>query len=240
MKYFKFYKGKKYNIDAVKNFKFFASLPMFFNDPFEGLMQVTSPEMQARVNEIRNRTCTRRAVVCLSHAESDDLIKENIQMWSHYANNHQGFCVEYNDNILDGLTELKDEKKQWKLHDTENIYMNVEYTNDLFPVSDIGYPDDFVAALGHKETNWKREQETRLVYRFPYGKDERNISKNRDGAYISIAKKEKAMNAIYLGACASLKKYSPLIAFAERYSIPCYKMELSHTEFKLEIKSLPI
>lgn len=233
MKYFKFYSNRNRNFNSVKNFELYASLCEEFNDPFEGLVQNDRKEMTSRVCEAVKQLRTRRAVVCLAHAETNDFVRESIQMWANYSS-HEGFCVEYNDKILDTFKPFKDMGRNIRMNETEDVFMDVEY-GEFYPVQEIDLPDWHVTALGHKERKWEYEQETRLIVRFPpINNSNRRLSKKGNGIHIPIP--EKSVEAIYLGLKASKFRYATLVKFAREHNIPCYRMRLSHQSYKLDLE----
>ncbi len=241
MKYFKFYsdkvdnQGNHYVLDTVTNFKLFASLLCTFNDPFEGLVTASSPEYLPRVKETIDRLHTRRAVVCLSHAEKEDFVKQNIQMWAHYADNHKEFCIEYNEKILQGLTQVRDDKLGIR---NENVWMDVEYVREMTNVSAIDQPDDFVAAIGRKEEKWKYENETRFIYRFILDEKLSENGNRKLGNHVSICK--DAVDAIYIGLQAPNDLSERLRQFAFENHIPCYRMIFSPHSYSLEVRNVSI
>ena len=56
-----------------------------------------------------------------------NFIKDNHLMWTHYAEEHKGFCIEYNDNILSGF-------KDYELvrNIQENIWVRMYYNEFIY------------------------------------------------------------------------------------------------------------
>lgn len=171
----------------------------------------------------------------------------SILMWSHYANYHKGFCVEYNFKEL-GI----------KNYLTRCIFP-VFYTNTVFdlgkyyPRSDKGFEDVlsnfmnginineirdgltfperntktnnmalFYASL-HKYNGWDYEKEWRYV--FPYKRSDKQI-------YINVPKP----TAIYLGS--EISKESPenkeaILEIGRKRNINVYQMQMESSEFRL-------
>ena len=222
MKYFKFYSDKKYNVEAVTKFKFFACLASKLNDPDEGKVGIPFLEYEAKANESMQQARTRRSVVSFFRAESRKEMVTSSYMWANYANYDKGFCVEYNEKIFEGLTQLKGSKCP---HLTEDVYLDVEYGPELIVSSEIGqlnYMDD---TLGHKRKKWEVEQETRLVFRYPpiKGKGE----KLENGALIPISGQKDAFSALYIGAFTPDDIRIALVDFCHKYDIPCFQMQIS-------------
>ncbi len=86
-------------IEAVKNNTIWGSTYSQFNDPYEaqftylskddfddmGFPEGTEALWQSVITSIRNHITT----ICFTQNP------DNMSMWSNYANNHQGFCIEY-------------------------------------------------------------------------------------------------------------------------------------------------
>lgn len=91
---------------------------------------------EARLNFIKTVRSTFR-VSCFSQKN------DSILMWSHYANSHKGFCLEYDFKMLKELITLP---------------LPVKYSNDL--PNDI---DDKLKLIFTKSKEWSYEEEWRLV-----------------------------------------------------------------------------
>lgn len=231
MRYYKFYSNKNQNIESITKFRLFASLPDNLNDPFEGLIGVPSIEFKPHAEEIISRIKTRRCICCLSHSESKSFVEESIQMWAFYANNHKGFCVEFNESILEGLTELKENSNEEDVKTTEDVYADVQYGLNLLYVPNT-FQGTFEAALCHKETKWEIEQETRLIFRYPPINNGYMMKKGK-GILIPIKKRECSINSIYLGCRATKIVSNALRKFAAKYNIPCYMTYPSPDSYRL-------
>lgn len=109
--------------------------------------------------------------------DSDEEMLKNIVMWSHYADNHKGFCVKYKIDEKDPVV-----KKLFKVDYTQTERLSMlelkELMNDIN--SDKSY-EILTKRLLHKYYQWEYEQEFRLitkdgfvkkekggVYQFPY------------------------------------------------------------------------
>lgn len=73
--------------------------------------------------------------------------RTNILMWSHYANSHQGFVIEFHADLIDDI-ELKKVK-----YSNERDYLTFEDIND----------NSFDNIFYKKSTEWKYEQEYRAI-----------------------------------------------------------------------------
>jgi hypothetical protein len=111
------------------------------------LRQEEKDELNKNFEDIQ-RKIFRAGVYTLSQTNS------NILLWAHYADSHQGFCIEYDrapDNILGNFDVTKP----------------VDYS-EYFPVihlSDLRYSEDPISkVLMSKSRNWRYEKEWRLFY----------------------------------------------------------------------------
>lgn len=172
--------------------------------------------------------------------------KESILMWSHYANNHEGFCVEYN-------------FKELEINNPINRFIfPVNYTKSVFDVSkNLVIPDKefddilkeyldeidinrilkglmlpernkntnnmviFYSAL-NKSMEWCYEREWRYV--FPY----KDLSNKMEPLKLPKPK------SIYLGAEICKENYEKILKIGKERGINVYKMSLKPSEFALE------
>ena len=153
-------------------------------------------------------------------------IYDSILMWSHYANNHEGFCIEYN-FTNPGIHPI-----------TTNLLFPVYYQENLFDASKfvehmiINTPEQnrsinvefninmniYAAIVKAKE--WEYEKEWRYV--FPY-----IIS--QDPMILRVPEPK----AIYLGAKISNKNKNKAIEIAETRNFEVHQMELDSSKFSL-------
>ncbi|MFP3153311.1 DUF2971 domain-containing protein [Lachnospiraceae bacterium ZAX-1] len=99
-KYFGLNKDKTLNlqkIQCIAENKLYLSDFNSFNDPFEGKYFVFNGDKlskkgwdKSQIEEFINGLTALWRVTCLS-----DTNEQNMPMWAYYANNHEGFCVEY-------------------------------------------------------------------------------------------------------------------------------------------------
>ncbi len=168
---------------------------------------------------------------------------QSILMWSHYANNHQGFCIEYNftelginhpitrfiypviykDTIFDLAEYIKSSDKEFDdilFKFTEGIHKFLD--GFKFPERNKNFNNMAItyAAL-NKFKDWSYEKEWRLV--LPY----RNIKKFM---YIRVPKPKK----IYLGAKISKKNRKKILEIGKTRNIDIYEISMKHNEFILE------
>ncbi|WP_434771155.1 DUF2971 domain-containing protein [Pseudomonas entomophila] len=152
----------------------------------------------------------------LTHVCSFCETPNSILMWAHYAENHTGFCVEY-DFTSEGSNSLN----------TRFLYP-VYYSKDLHDHSkhmiDIdrskANPLSIVLPAITKSTEWSYEKEWRLVYSNGVMKRPQSL------------KVPKAVR-VYAGVKISEEHYQILQEKCRDLDIPIHKMKMSHTIFSV-------
>lgn len=157
-------------------------------------------------------------VVCLSE------VYDSMLMWSHYAKNHMGYCIEYD----------FEENDMYYRH----LYP-VTYTKDRYVISkaDIqnGSNDLIYKTTCRKSDVWAYEKEWRIVIA--------NLNKVMpqeldcpNGKYVLDLKSN--IKAFYLGAKASDNFKEAMIQFGMENNIAVYEMVLSSETYELEAKRM--
>ncbi len=174
------------------------------NIPYNLTSEEQLKKVQNRWNEIVNET-NKRLRIC-----SFSLINDSLLLWSHYSNEHKGFCVEY-DFLDDGSIRpfIQPIIYRDKVH---KIEIFEEYTTM-----------QMIASSLIKSSDWQYEQEWRLT-----------IFKQKDDFphKISVPKPK----AIYLGTRFDLNETSlkeELIDYSRSNNIPLIKMKKHPNEFRL-------
>lgn len=213
MSYYKFRGCNDLSLSMLRHQEiYFASLDEL-NDPFEGQFQIDD-----KVGDSFEQRLNHRRVYCVAHG--DRSFVENAElMWTHYADGHCGFCIEYNESLLDGFKEYKKpadfQQNVWmKVHyspsATEKIF---EYTNSDEAAADV---------LRTKKPDYVHENEVRLVI-------------HTNDALDSVRSVKGAVSAIYLGCRMDEVKMGRLKRIAEMLGVPCYKVERDKESFNLII-----
>lgn len=186
-------------------------------DEFLSVMKRIAARRDAKIVEgIAARL--RSSVKVCSFSELND----SILMWSHYADHHRGFCLEYPIHTI----PAQDIRRRLlfpvvysaALLDSTPIFERMAASkpfNNLFPVG----------ACLRKSPAWSYEKEWRLV--LPGG-----ILAEATTYAMPTA------SAIYLGAQASAEDGAKLTAIARQKGIHMFQMSLSRTQFKLEAAHL--
>lgn len=147
----------------------------------------------------------------------------SILMWSHYANNHQGFCIEY---------ETPDYSKE-----NENIYLNlfpVIYTDTRTSLTKLSLNWNATGSLSHsdiwdfykycllsKSLDWKYQQEWRLI-----SCDTLLTDQNYNCKFFKIKK-------VYLGNKMSAKDRLEIIDICKKQGIPYTGVTIALDQFNM-------
>lgn len=149
---------------------------------------------------------------------------DNILMWSHYADKHTGFCVEYD------MSKIKSQEAKLMLYPV--IYSkkrpllplsmfdfsdvkNVKIAEGIFPHADI------VEALLTKSNIWQYEEEWRIIHTLKNLQEQKLF--------------EDIITGIYLGANISPDNEEKMVKKANEKRVPVKKMRLIADKYELEL-----
>lgn len=181
------------------------------------LYQIQFPDKYIQANKM-DRTLTNldkrmsRAVDNMFRVVSLATDCKNRLMWSHYANGHKGFCVEYDFGI--------------KINDDYAFVLPVIYSNvrPKFPwrvfIEENSKPPfaDIMMALLTKDEAWSYEREWRVLIPSVLGKNE-------------VA--SPPITGIYLGALCSKKHKERISEIADELKVPLKQMVIDRGEYNL-------
>ena len=122
----------------------------------EELPQFDDPDFRNGVRNSMMREMKKWGICCFS------AVRDNILMWSHYANKHQGFCLEF-------ANERNDERFGVELRDDGQYEepmvsapLQVEYS-DIYPVANLIHDNVSKEIFLTKAKEWAYEEEWRLI-----------------------------------------------------------------------------
>lgn len=157
-------------------------------------------------------------VVCLSESYNSML------MWSHYAQNHKGFCIEYS------------------FEETDVIYKHlypVVYTKNRYAISKedmMGENTEWIyRSTCRKSDVWSYEQEWRIVTA-NFNRVIPQKLEYPDGKYMLDLKNN--ITAFYLGAKAHKNLKKEIIDFSKRENLSVYQMVLSPDTYDLKVEKI--
>lgn len=238
---YKYYNDNVDRLDAVRTNKMWYSAPCNFNDVFD--CEITIDEesivksilklapggthvrkgshiwrkVQKEINNVSsvfNKLRVTTGVSCLS--ELDD----SLLMWAHYANNHRGFCVEYD------LMEIREQLGFTPIP--------IVYSDDRVCLHSIN-PDTvekdswaiLIRSLSTKSPEWSYENEWRIIRDKASCGDKWNEIKK--GALLEMTKPK----SIILG-CEAISSFEQKVKeYCSSNKVSLYKMQKDQVEYKL-------
>ncbi len=139
-------------------------------------------------------------------------VNDSILMWSHYASQHNGFCIEYdfaNDDLFKKMTYPV-------------IYSDLKVTyQPQYKKSEKNWAAS--AALS-KSVCWAYEREWRFINADP------NKSKQPNRFYLEVP---SCVRAIYVGARVTENNMKTMCDLASSLSLPVYRMKMDNASFRL-------
>lgn len=227
------YRGGSFTRDlkSLKNDIFWASSTSQLNDPCEGLINIEDfeqqfnhlknvfyphsenlalVELEQNSKNFINMKDTKLGIFSLSKTYRDELL------WAHYANNHRGFCIEYD---LDLLLSKQNPKHH---------FFDIQYSDK---VPNLDFPQNFdqnnfdisiKKMLGYKSKRWEYENEFRIIT---------EVQGNNSYDY-------RAVKAIYFGLKTPKSTMSKTMKILQRRKIKYFQMHLKPNSFQFEAKPL--
>ena len=214
MRIFKFRSCNELNFKGLENETIYFSQLNKLNDIFEGRY-----EIDEKITDKFDQKLGRRLVCCLSTGD-ESFIYNNHHMWTHYADAHKGFCIEYNEHIFNGF-------KQYDNNIQQNVWMPIKYTDSYTEPINVGDDLDvkLVDLISHKNISFEHEKEIRLVLHTTNPYDNKRVVKG-------------SIKAVYLGCRISIEDKMRLIYLASKLEIACYQMYIGNSSYTL--KAIPI
>ncbi|MCL2312290.1 MAG: DUF2971 domain-containing protein [Firmicutes bacterium] len=146
-------------------------------------------------------------------------VNNSIKMWSHYADCHKGFCLEYDFKSLP-YTDLR-----------TRLLFPIIYQSELFDVTEYlknAKKENFnpffaVRAAITKSIEWKYEKEWRLILPFGVSNETREMT-------------VPSPKAIYAGSKINSSNKAFLNIYSKSKNIPLYQSTMSKNEFKVKFE----
>lgn len=211
-----------------------------------------SKEVQKKVSKIREIDIR---VTSFANIQSNNIppgkndMEQMIQMWAHYANNHKGFCVEYDISSLhsEKLLKTHDSKSSYNPYLPENN-INLLILAGLFPII---YTSSRVNIPRTKLKKIKVEKDENLINnigideilyktfitksaKWSYEKEWRIIMDGRISNYFDNKIPFPFIKHIYLGSRMEPNIINDLIEIADELKIEVSLMNLNEKKFALE------
>jgi len=212
---FKYRPGTLFNedMDNLSSNKVWASKTIYFNDPYDCTFIIDSNYLVEKnydkqfYDEWSYRMHSTTCASCFSE------VYDSILMWSHYAENHEGFCIEY------------------------NLY-DVLWNHMVYPVL---YSDKILNPLwfsGKDDTNWDKKLLLTKSNKWKYEREWRIIISplvneliEGKGMQIQMPKPK----AIYMGCKIerNMKLKNALIEYTSSNNIKLFKLKMDRCFYKL-------
>ena len=174
-KYFSLKNAADSKLQYLKENKIFLSDFGGFNDPFEGrFFRFDDEKIKANKwnpQDVRRHYaefCKMARYTCLSATNEN-----NMPMWAYYADNHEGFCVEYNFTERQKKYIYPVSYEPYERPMANNVSMNLLYaymklSAEGKSVDDISSEIDmlmemYIISLASKHSSWKHEAECRII-----------------------------------------------------------------------------
>lgn len=224
---------------VIENLKIRFTQPGALNDPFEAVPLIkddNDPNWKKRRPDLAARIGT-QVIETLSFTVgvlSLSRTKENLLLWTHYADEHRGYVIEFDEN--NDFFKANAEKSTCKpilvSYTSQRPTINMSDIKGLKTLFDF-HPEDLVKILGQKPIDWAYEEEVRVF---------RNISSLlsygncKYGYELKLAAiPPDAISGIYLGANMDASVQNDIIKACQLngLNIPVYKASLSTDSYSL-------
>ncbi|UWX60473.1 DUF2971 domain-containing protein [Chryseobacterium oranimense] len=206
------------DIQTIMNDEIWFSGVEYLNDPFEKVYSTKTLEEYKGIELI----VTDFFIPYKEHIEKYfeqvgilSLCEENtnLVMWSHYSDNHRGYCIEYNLNS-NTINQLNFE------NDDEVFLMEVEYEDT--PIDFLSLPSSFQFYLRRKSKLWEYENELRYI-------------SSKKGLHKIPS---DSIKAIYLGANINKIVKEAIIKLCMDKKINLYQSTLSNNSYTLKFEKI--
>jgi len=171
---FKYRKFDKGSIELLLNKELWFATPASLNDPFEGDSSSSEvldavwekyPLPENERNEFNNiiEQQLKNSGIC-----SFSKTRKNQLMWAHYADEHRGICIGFNESLLrpEGSYIYPIDVTYQNEYPFEEIVDRFKYYEQFPGMNNVKSiaGDMLYSVLGTKYRNWKYEKERRLTY----------------------------------------------------------------------------
>lgn len=242
---YKYYSGDSRSLDSFKNCKLWFSAPCNYNDVFDCDLSVDeraimdfiinslsdkqgirvgnqmwheiNKKSRQSINKLKQALATIKSTIGIAcFSETDD----SLLMWSHYAKNHTGICVEY--DLIDIVDKLKFTPVP-VLYSEDRVVINSinpESLNDDVFVS-------FINCVVTKSIDWCYENEWRIIRDQNACGDRWDSTQN--GALLDMIRP----HSLILGCMANNDLEEQAKTYCKDFKVNLYKMKKSDDTYSL-------
>ena len=219
------------NLDTVGLGRLWSSVPGGFNDPFEcRYTYLTEKELdelgfppgsKALWDRVMDTVRRHITAVCFTQNPND------MPMWAYYANEHRGFCVEYEVESAEHLYPVFYAKERLA---AQALFINAlnSFFNPAAPEADIGLTLRHMMLLSaFKDESWRSENEIRAIFL--------NSSKDMGpkGRAVGCAEAGLRPVKLYIGVNCAPDDEKALEGMAAALGVACEKCSLSEDSFSV-------
>ncbi|WP_410499103.1 DUF2971 domain-containing protein [Chitinibacter sp. S2-10] len=147
---------------------------------------------------------------------------ENILMWAHYADSHQGFVVEFDENSPFFNQRKSDEDEMRHLR--KIVYRNERPAINLTDIDDL-------SSFLTKGIDWSYEQEWRMM--LPLVDANKVIDDGSNRIHLFHYPKE-AIRSIIFGCRSKVETKNAVFDAIGNLNIPCYQAKINDMHYKLD------
>lgn len=216
----------QYTLSDLINEEITVCSPKVMNDPYDTLLLKWGEYLNKTQNDVKHTRyfCESlnlyriRSFTKVRNKDNNNDMISNILMWSHYAGQHEGFCIEYSFS-KDFINVTKNERTI-RLKDI--IYKNekIDLTNENMNTN---------ICLRYKHCDWDYENEVRLIVY--------DINHKEDFYQIPLGSSK--IKSIYFGYRCPKKHIDTIKHILSGKDIQYYKMESDYTDI-LRLTPKPI
>lgn len=238
-KLYRYMPPEYFNIRNIETQTIHLSPNGVMNDIFEGFPETVDEIRPDQLNQLNNLAY----MVCLSQD------KDNILMWSHYAQKHEGICVEYDFkllkedpyNILEHLFPVVYKEKRIYKRDISSL---IDSHTDLSIAVRDGTDycgkeclDDILPMFLIKSNHWEYENEWRIIYTLKQMYDIDNLELYHQNLHLPC------ISSVYLGYRIHPEIKKNILEICERNStdnrkISVFHAKLSKSSYKIEFEKV--
>jgi len=160
--------------------------------------------------------------------------KDNLVMWAHYASDHSGFLIEFNDflwtppdNLIRHSIRFEEVKYSRERPYFDSLVNQLQSENLL--------ENFYYESLITKSIHWKYENEIRLINNL------QNATEVLDGIFYLFSFDPKSISSIYLGQMMKPEVKDEIVSILtkEKYEhVKIYQSELHKAKYKLVFKRI--
>ena len=184
---FSFRKFNQYTLSDLIENKITVSPSKYMNDPFDSLINLWANEenLAQKCKDKSHAIPYAKSfdyfrIRSFCYGKEDEVVKKSL-MWSHYAEEHKGFCVKYH---LSSRFIKQEENSDF----THTFLKKIQYTDESINLDKPTIDTNF--AFATKSSEWSYEKEVRLI----------DYNPNIESPYYGIALDDSSyVDAIYFG-----------------------------------------